>query len=96
MAKAKTKGKATVKEKPKTKFGIKKPDDTPKKSHKKPTGKPPKRIKMLMSLAGPRKAYQMGQSYDVPHDIPVNTARGWVACGVAEEDKSEDGPPETK
>ena len=95
MAKAKAKKTEKVKEKGKTKYGIKTPNDTPVKTYKKPTGKPPKRIKMLMSLADSRKAYQMGQSYDVPKDIPANTARGWVACGVAEEDKSLD-VPETK
>jgi len=58
-------------------------------------GKPPKRIKMLTSLANTR-GFKMGASYDVPKDVPVETARSWIACGVAEEDKSLDGPPEVK
>ena len=56
----------------------------------------PKRIRMLMSLANAERAYTMGKSYRVPHEISVNTARNWIACGAAEEDKSLDVPKETK
>ena len=56
----------------------------------------PNRIRMLMSLANAERAYTMGKSYRVPHEISVNTARNWIACGAAEEDKSLPDPPETK
>ena len=60
-----------------------------------PKGKPPKRIRMLISV-GNTKMYQRGEVFSVPHDVPVNTARSWIAAGVAEEDKSLSGPPEVK
>ena len=54
------------------------------------------RVRMLMSLANAERAYTMGKSYRVPNEISVNTARNWIACGAAEEDKSLDVPKETK
>ena len=91
MAKAKGKDKTA-----KTKVGIKDPQIVgPAKKKKKPTGKPPKRIKMLMNLARHDAVFSMGKSYSVPQDVSANTARDWVASGVAEEDKSLD-IPETK
>ena len=56
----------------------------------------PNRIRMLMSLANADSSFTMGHSYDVPKEIAVNTARNWIACGAAEEDKSLDVPKETK
>lgn len=86
MAKAKTK----------TKVGIKKEEPVaPVAEVKTPPGKPPKRIRMLMSVANTR-AFDMGRVFLVPQDVPVNTARSWIACGIAEEDKSAEDPPETK
>jgi len=83
--------------KTKTKVGIKKPGPVHiKGKEKKPTGKPPKRIRMLMTLAN-RNIYLVGHSYNVPQEVPVNTARSWVESGAAEEDKSLAGvPKETK
>lgn len=78
MAKART-GKKTV-----IKVGIKK-NEPVKVTVKKPVGKPPKQIKMLISLANMRSSWIMGQTYNVPADVSVNTARDWVACGVAED-----------
>lgn len=69
--------------KTKTKVGKKKAEATVP-TGRKPTGKPPKRIKMLMSLASADKAYTMGQCYDVPADVGADTARAWVGSKVAE------------
>lgn len=80
----------------KTKVGIKKPDPVIEAKKKISGGKPPKRIRMLMSVANKDRAFTMGSIYRVPHDVPVNTARSWIESGVAEEDKSLDGPKEKK
>jgi len=53
------------------------------------------RIRMRMSLVN-TKAYQAGKVYRVPEDVPAETAASWLKSGAAEEDKSLDGPPETK
>ena len=82
--------------KAKKKVGIKKPDTSVAPKIEKITSKPPNRVRMLMSLANAERAYTMGKSYRVPHEISVNTARNWIACGAAEEDKSLDVPKETK
>jgi len=61
-----------------------------------PTPAPvPERIRMRMTLANQR-AYQAGKVYRVPEDVPAETAASWLKSGAAEEDKSLDGPPETK
>ena len=70
--------------KTKTKVGIKEPDAKPVEKKKKPTGKPPKEIKMLMSLANQDMAYVKGKVYQVPHQVAVNTARSWIDSGAAE------------
>lgn len=93
---AKGKAKTSSKKTAKSKVGIKDPQTVKTVKKKKATGKPPERIKMLMNLARHDAVFSMGQSYRVPQDIPVQTARDWVAGGVAEEDKSLDGPPESK
>ena len=54
-----------------------------------------KRIKMLMDFASGTTILTMGKSYRVPQDIPAETAKDWIAAGVAQEDKSLD-IPETK
>ena len=77
---------------------------TEKKTVKKKTAKPKAakepektdlRIRMRMSLAN-EKAFEAGKVYHAPEDVPVETAKSWIASGAAEEDKSLDGPPETK
>lgn len=72
--------------KTKTTDGKKKENKTPTpRARTIPPGKPPKAIRMLKSLAQPRKAFTMGCVYLVPHDVPVPTARSWISSGVAEE-----------
>lgn len=68
----------------KTTHGIKEPDKRTPPKGRKPTGKPPKEIKMLTSLATPRKAYTMGRTYRVPADVSVENARTWIDQGHAE------------
>jgi hypothetical protein len=70
--------------KTKTTHGIKEPDKRTAPKGRKPVGKPPKSIKMLTSLATVRKAYTMGRTYRVPHDVSVNNARTWIDQGAAE------------
>jgi hypothetical protein len=67
----------------KTTDGKKRNEAQPAPARKKPTGKPPKVIRMLTSLGNVR-SFQQGHSYRVPQDVPVDTARSWVACGAAE------------
>lgn len=83
--------------KTKIEFGIKEPAPVKAKAKREtPVGKPPKRIRMLMSLANKDMAYTVGHSYNVPHEVSVNTARSWIESGAAEEDTSLDVPEETK
>lgn len=70
--------------KTKTKVGIKKPNTTPAPTGRKPTGKPPKSIRMLDSLATFKGSFTKGQVYDVPADVPTVTARSWIASNSAE------------
>ena len=49
-----------------------------------PGGKPPKVIRMLMSLANARGSYKKGHTYTVPHEVRVPTARAWIHSGAAE------------
>jgi len=39
---------------------------------------------MLLSCANQNRAYIKGKVYDVPHQVPVNTARSWIESGAAE------------
>jgi len=83
--------------KTKTKVGIKDPAPVKATAKKEtPVGKPPKRIRMLRSCANQYMAYVKGHSYKVPEEVPVNTAKSWLASGQAEEDKSLAGVPEEK
>jgi len=56
----------------------------------------PKRIRVLLSLANSRKSFISGKSYEVGMDVSEETARSWLDSGVAIEDKSLEGPKETK
>lgn len=67
------------------KVGIKDPQILEPTVKKEPPGKPPKNIRMLMSLAGKGKSYPEGSVYRVPQDISVKTARSWIDSGAAEE-----------
>jgi len=83
--------------KKKTKVGIKKPTSVEAKTKKEtPVGKPPKRIRMLISCANHYRAFSPGDVLLVPQEVSVNTARSWIASGAAEEDKSLDAPKEKK
>ena len=50
---------------------------------KKETGKGPVKIKMKMSLANPKGAFENGKTYDVPENVPMETAISWVKSGAA-------------
>jgi len=56
----------------------------------------PKRIRMLVSLATAERAYLPGHSYEVGPDISEKSARNYLKGGLAEEDTSLPGAPETK
>lgn len=56
----------------------------------------PKRIRVLFSGANKDRAYLAGKSYRVPEEVSEDSARSWLASGKAEEDKSGEGPAETK
>ena len=76
--------------KTKTKVGIKKEGPVmPIVEKKTPPGKPPKRIRMLRSCANQYMAYIKGHSYEVPQEVPVETARSWIGSGTAEEEETE-------
>lgn len=79
----------------KVKVGIKGPNAEHVKS-KKPTGKPPKQIRMTMSLANQHGAFLTNHLYLVPQEVPVDTARRWIESGAAVEDKSIPAAPEKK
>ena len=76
---SKAKGKAGTKE------GIKDPGIQAPPANNSPKGKPPKVIKMNMSLGNQFGSYIKGKNYRVPHEVPVNTARSWVRTGAAED-----------
>jgi len=50
------------------------------------------RVRMLRPAGTSRGSYQPGTVIDLPAD----TARSWIAAGIAEQDKMIDGPPEIK
>lgn len=56
----------------------------------------PKRIRVLFSGANADRCYIAGRSYRVPEQVPEESARAWLRAGKAEEDKSGEGPAETK
>lgn len=92
MAKTVGKTKAKVSGKTKTKVGIKEPGpDHVKVEKETPVGKPPKWIRMLMSLANQDMAYIKGKIYRVPHDVPVQTARSWIDSEAAVEVEGPEG-----
>lgn len=42
-----------------------------------------KRIKMKISLANPKRAFNKGDICDVPGDVPEETAASWIKSGAA-------------
>lgn len=71
--------------KTKVKVGIKEAEVVVAVEKKEPPGKPPKKIRMLVSCANPKGSYPEGSVYRVPQDVSVAYARGWIDCGAAEE-----------
>lgn len=71
--------------KSKDKVGIKEPEVVVAVEKKEPPGKPPKKIRMLVSCANPKGSYPEGSVYRVPVDVSVAYARGWIDCKAAEE-----------
>lgn len=80
----------------KEKLGIKAPGPVPVVVKKESLGKPPKRIRMLVSCANQHGSYPEGTVYKVPEEISVKYAREWIDCGAAEEDNNVPFPPEKK
>lgn len=56
----------------------------------------PKRIRILVSLATFERAYEPGHTYEVGKDLSEKSARNYLKNGLAEEDTSLPGAPETK
>ena len=56
----------------------------------------PKRIRINFSGANAHRSFSPVDRLRVPEDVPEESARGWLASGKAEEDKSGEGPSETK
>ena len=48
-----------------------------------PKVEPLKRIKMKMSLANPKRSFERGGVYNVPGEVPMDTAISWVKSGAA-------------
>lgn len=90
----------TAKKGGKVKVGIKE-EGPPLVKAEKPTGKPPKRIRMLITVGNKDGCYITGNVYKVPHEVPVDTARRWIRSGAAEVvfepvEPEPIGPKETK
>lgn len=56
----------------------------------------PKRIRINFSGANKTRSFTPGDKLRVPEDVPEDSARAWLASGKAFEDKSGEGPTETK
>jgi len=56
----------------------------------------PKKIKVLQCMANQDRSFSPGVPLEVGKDISEETAKSWLDCGIAEEDKSLEGPKETK
>ena len=50
------------------------------------------KVRILRSIATRDRAFVPGSVVDIENEL----ARAWIQAGVAEEDKSLDGPPEVK
>lgn len=58
-----------------------------------PPPAPTTRVRMLRDIFNSKRGtFLQGKTYHLPSDV----ARHWVTSGLAEEDKSLDGAPETK
>lgn len=56
----------------------------------------PKRIRINFQGANKDRSFSPGDKLRVPEDVPEDSARSWLASGKAFEDKSAEGPAETK
>jgi hypothetical protein len=56
----------------------------------------PKKIRMKMTLATPKRCFTAGLLLKVGEDVSEDTARSWLKSGAAEEDKSLQLEMETK
>ena len=56
----------------------------------------PKRIRINFLGANRHRSFKPGDKLRVPEDVPEDSARSWLAAGKAFEDKSGEGPAETK
>lgn len=56
----------------------------------------PKRIRINFSGGNQHRTFSPGDKLRVPEDVPEDSARSWLAAGKAFEDKSGEGPAETK
>lgn len=56
----------------------------------------PKRIRINFSGGNQHRTFKPGDQLRVPEDVPEDSARSWLASGKAVEDKSGEGPAETK
>ncbi len=66
----------------KIKVGIKEPAN----NHEKigdATGKPPKAIKMNVTLSSQHGSWLKDETYQVPQQVPNSSARNWVRSGAA-------------
>lgn len=45
----------------------------------------PRRIRMLIACANQNRSFAPGDTFQVPQEIPVKTARGWINVGTAED-----------
>lgn len=90
--------------KTKNKVGLKGPQVVAPVVKTNPSGKPPKKIRMLISCANQNRSFAPGDIFQVPQEIPVDTARGWINVGTAEDisdcktqkEKKIEGPFEMK
>lgn len=56
----------------------------------------PKRIRINFQGGNQHRTFSPGDKLRVPEDVPEESARSWLAAGKAFEDKSGEGPAETK
>ncbi len=56
----------------------------------------PKRIRINFQGGNQNRTFSPGDKLRVPEDVPEDSARAWLRAGKAFEDKSAEGPAETK
>ena len=87
------KTKNSIKKHQRTRNGTLTKDLPPQKAPAPPESVEKMRVRILRTIRGSRHGtFIAGQSAE----LPVDLARSWIGSGLAEQDKSLDGPPETK